>query len=426
MQFRAIFENGPIVSLLIGLAISAFPAQDASAQDEFFTSVKELPAPVAQGAREPSLSTMYDGRVLMSWTEPQGSGFAIKTAISDGSGWSAPQTTFEADDLFVNWADFPSAIALEDGTLVAHWLRANGDDDYFYDINIALSQDEGVTWSTPIIPHDDRSQRQHGFATLLPNDGGGFSVIWLDGQSYDTYASQDVADNAMQLRMRKFSADGTMGEDTLLDARTCTCCQTSAAFAGNNDLLVVYRDRSLGEIRDISIVRETPQGWSTPQSVNVDGWRIEGCPVNGPAIDTANGTSAVAWFTAANDIPKVKVAFSSDDGITFAKALEIDTSAPSGRVDVIQLTDGSALVTWVKQTAQGEAILICAVNPQEGCLRPEVVAISPSGRTVGFPRMTLGKEGAFIAWTEPTKPTATQPRGGTTIRTVLTRTKEMK
>lgn len=174
MQFRAKFKNGPTVSLLICAVVLAFSAQGAFAAEGLFTSVKELRSPVAQGGREPSLSTMYDGRVLMSWTEPKGSGFAVKAAISDGSGWSAPQTIVEADDLFVNWADFPSAIALEDGSLVAHWLRANGDDDYFYDINIAFSQDEGVTWSTPIIPHDDRSQRQHGFATLLPNDGGGF------------------------------------------------------------------------------------------------------------------------------------------------------------------------------------------------------------------------------------------------------------
>lgn len=413
-------------SALASLCVLWLGASDSNAENRVFSSIKELSPPVTKGAREPSLSTMNDGRVLMSWTEPQGDSFVVKVAISDGTEWSRPQTVVERNDLFVNWADFPSAIALEDGTLVVHWLRANGDDDYFYDINIAFSQDEGVTWSTPIIPHDDRSQRQHGFATLLPNEGGGFSVIWLDGQSYDTYASQDVADNAMQLRMRKFSADSSMGEDLLLDARTCTCCQTSAAVTGDNELLVVYRDRSLEEIRDISIVRETSQGWSTPQPVSVDGWNIEGCPVNGPAIDTVDGNAAVAWFTAANDFPKVKVAFSSDDGITFAKALEIDTSAPSGRVDVIQLKDGSVLVTWVKQTVQGEAILICSVKPQEGCVRPEIVAISPSGRTVGFPRMTLGKGGVFIAWTEPTNPSATQPRGGTTIRTVLARMEELK
>ena len=150
---------------LASLCVLWLGASDSSAENRAFSSIKELSPPVTKGAREPSLSTMNDGRVLMSWTEPQGNSFAVKVAISDGTEWSRPQTVVERNDLFVNWADFPSAIALEDGSLVAHWLRANGDDDYFYDINIAFSQDEGVTWSTPIIPHDDRSQRQHGFAT---------------------------------------------------------------------------------------------------------------------------------------------------------------------------------------------------------------------------------------------------------------------
>ena len=75
---------------------------------------------------------MTDGRVLMSWTEPQGNSFAVKVAISDGSGWSTPQTVVSRDDLFVNWADFPSAIALSDGILVAHWLQINGDASYQY------------------------------------------------------------------------------------------------------------------------------------------------------------------------------------------------------------------------------------------------------------------------------------------------------
>ena len=70
----------------------------------------------------------------------------------------------------------------------------------------------------------------------------------------------------------------------------------------------------------------------------MDGWQIEGCPVNGPAIDTDGGRAVVAWFTAANNTPKVKVAFSGDDGVTFGKAFEIDKGTPSGRVDVIQQT----------------------------------------------------------------------------------------
>ncbi len=410
----------PIAALLFAGAQLAF------AEEGFFSSIVELSAPVADGAREPSLSTMTDGRVLMSWAEPQGNGFAVKVAISDGSGWSNPRTVVERTDLFVNWADFPSAIALEDGTLVAHWLQINGDASYQYDVKIARSDDEGKTWSKPFIPHDDRSQREHGFVTLLPTQSDEFMSIWLDGRSYDAYASQETEDNAMQLRARSIIGNGDMSKDEMIDARTCTCCQTSAVVTDSGAVLTVYRDRSIDEIRDISIVRHTRLGWSAPTTVSTDGWHIEGCPVNGPAIDANDGQTVVAWFTAANDVPKVKVAFSSDDGVSFGKALEIDNGAPSGRVDVIQQAEGSALVTWVEQTTRGEAILICSVDPKIGCEKPRVVAVSPVGRTVGFPRMTLGQQGVFIAWTEPSQKATSHPEGGTTIRTILARIGEAK
>jgi hypothetical protein len=420
------FATNLLTCVLIGIAVLVAKAPIAIADSTPFNLVNELTSPVVDGAREPSLSTMADGRVLMSWTEPQGDSFAVKVAISDGSGWSKPQTVVARDDFFVNWADFPSAIVLSDGTLVAHWLQINGDAAYQYDVKIALSHDEGKTWSKSFIPHDDRSQREHGFVTLLPTQNDAFMAIWLDGRSYDTYASQEVEANAMQLRARSITSDGEMGKDTLLDMRTCTCCQTSAVVTDGEDVLAVYRDRSSKEIRDISIVRHTQHGWSAPNVVNVDGWQIEGCPVNGPAIDADSGQVVVAWFTAANDIPKVKVAFSGDDGVTFGNAIEIDNGAPSGRVDVIQQTNGSALVTWVEYAEQGEVILICAVDPNTGCKRPNVLAVSPAGRTVGFPRMALGEPGVFVAWTEPSRKAATHPEGGTTIRTVLVKIGKLK
>lgn len=381
--------------------------------------ITDLPLSVADGAREPSLSAMGDGRVLMSWTEPAGTGFAVKTAIADGTRWSNPQTVIEADDLFVNWADFPSAIALSDGTLAAHWLQINGEASYQYDVKIALSDDDGKTWDEPFILHDDRTQREHGFVTLLPDQNSDFTAIWLDGRSYDTYGSQDDIENAMQLRARSISSIGVMGTEAVLDARTCTCCQTSAVLTNQGSILAVYRDRSLDEIRDISIVRKVGEEWSAPSTVGIDGWHIEGCPVNGPAIDAAGDSAVVAWFTAADDVPKVKVAFSNDDGQIFDAPMQIDNGAASGRVDVLQTDDGTAFVTWVEQTAQGETVFICSVVPQVGCEKPSIVAVSPRGRTVGFPRMALGDAGVFLAWTEPSRQPRTHPEGGTTLRTVI-------
>jgi hypothetical protein len=96
--------------VIVLLACLAVIETNALADDVLITSIVELTTPVANVASEPSLSTMTDRRVLMSWTEPQGKGFAVKATISDKAGWSKPQTVVEPNYLFVNWAGFPSAI----------------------------------------------------------------------------------------------------------------------------------------------------------------------------------------------------------------------------------------------------------------------------------------------------------------------------
>lgn len=407
---------------LVGAVALAVSVTAAVAQEPLFASLVELDPPVAVGAREPSLSTRPDGRVLMSWTEPSAGGFAFRVASGDATGWSEPATVTEGQDLFVNWADFPSAVALADGTLAAQWLRMNGDSTYAYDVEIALSRDDGRSWGTTLVPHRDGTERQHGFVSLLPVAPDRLLAAWLDGREYDatdSFASGDEATDVMQLRSTFIGTDGTMADETLLDARTCTCCQTSVTMTGNGTVLLAYRDRTEDEIRDISVLRMVDSVWSQPVTVSVDGWRIAGCPVNGPAIDAAGQRVAVAWFTAADDVPQVKVAFSDDGGERFGDAIWIDQGAPSGRVDVLALDDGSALVSWIEMSAMGEALYVCRAVPDDGCGRPKVLAISQSGRTIGFPRMALGAGGVYIAWTEPSAERSGMPDDDVRLRIVL-------
>jgi hypothetical protein len=379
------------------------------------TKLVDLPPPVSDGAREPNLSRLPDGRILLSWTEPDGADFAVKTSILDGNVWSAPQTVVQADDLFVNWADFPSVAAFADGTWAAHWLQYNGTSSYQYDVKVTLSPDEGMTWGTPFTLHDDRSQTEHGFVSFQPFKQE-MMAVWLDAGSYDNQATDEDLGNAMQLRARTLSSKGALGPDMLLDARTCTCCQTSAAATEDGDILSVYRDRSPTEIRDIALVRLKDGDWSQPTPVANDGWEINGCPVNGPAIDAQGSSVAVAWFTAADDQPAVNVAFSNDGGLGFEVPLQVDLGEPQGRVDILMRDAGSAIVSWVEYTQEGEAILICEVTPTQGCLTPLTVATSNSGPSIGFPRIALGKEGVFLAWTAPKDAIRQHPQGGTTIK----------
>ena len=398
--------------LILAAFFSSFTATHAGETGLF--RLTDRAAPVGIGAREPSLATLPDGRIILSWTEEKGAESEVRMGILDGSEWSDARTIHKSSKIYINWADFPSVAVLADGGLAAQWLKLNGEGDYQYDVNIAFSKDEGRSWTEPLVPHDDRSQREHGFVSLVPDQIGGLTALWLDGREYDSQTEGENFENAMQLRARQINSDGTMKPESLLDARACTCCQTSAARTASGDIVVVYRDRTADEIRDISIVRSTGGDWTQPLTVHDDGWEIAGCPVNGPAVDTMDDKVSVIWFTAAENKPEVHIAFSDDGGAQFDEPLRIDLGTTAGRVDVLQMPDGSALALWVEYVGGGEAIVMCHISRSTGCAAPQALHINRGGGSIGFPRMARGDAGTFVAWTQPTG----GGDGDTTIRMV--------
>ena len=388
------------IALLLG-TVTSVAAGDLHRYEEF-------PLPVGQDAREPSLHTDPDGRLLMSWTEANKSSFAVKIAVLENGTWSEPRTVVTSPELFVNWADSPSVAAFGDGTLIAHWLQKSGHSSYAYDVKIVLSRDDGVTWSPPVVPHGDGTKTQHGFVTLVPF-AGEVVAVWLDGRAYDGALMEAGAiEGQMQLRSAVIKPDGTLTSDVAIDFTTCSCCQTSAAVAGDA-LLVAYRDRSNEEIRDISVTAFRDGRWLAPVQVNHDNWEISGCPVNGPAIDAISDQVVVAWFTGADDVPAVKVVFSGDAGASFSEALRIDNGEPIGRVDALLLYDGTALISWVEWQGTDEVLLVCHVTP-DGCGSTNQLTVNSERNSINFPQMASTPEGFYVAWTQPL------PNGHDTIR----------
>ncbi len=72
----------------------------------------------------------------------------------------------------------------------------------------------------------------------------------------------------------------------------------------------------------------------------------------------------MAWFTAAKEVPRVKVAFSDDAGATFGSPIQVDEGSPVGRVDVLIMSDGSALVSWLERTSKGGSIKVRRIRPE--------------------------------------------------------------
>lgn len=403
-----------------GIALAALlassgclPGPDAPGSDgPALGPVVELPSPAAPGSGEPHLAAAPPGSspggVVLSWLEPDGAGsHALRMAFHDGAGgWTAARTIARSDRFFVNWADFPSVVPVDDGTLAAHWLVRGGEGPYDYGIRIARSTDGGRSWSEPVIPHRDGTPQEHGFVTLLPEPDGGFTATWLDGRRY-AYAGEpdrEGIEKEMTLRHARLSPGGEPGPERLLDGRVCDCCQTDGARTPGG-IVIVYRDRSPEEVRDIVAIRRTRAGWSDPVPVHRDGWEIAACPVNGPAIAAAGRAIAVAWFTAAGDTPRVRLAFSGDGARSFGAPVQVDDGDPAGRVDVALLDGETAVVSWLERTGGGGAEVRARVVSAGGHAGPAtVVGRSRGSRASGFPRMVARGNDLYFAWTEPDGP----------------------
>ncbi|MGQ0539131.1 MAG: sialidase family protein [Gemmatimonadaceae bacterium] len=362
--------------------------------------IATLAPPAGVRSAEPNLAVGPDGRVWLSWLEPLGdTATALRLSAYDGAVWSAPTTVVARSDLFVNWADFPSVFATANGRLIAHWLQRSDTARYAYDVRVSQSADGGATWSTSLVVHRDGTRTEHGFVTLFAAAAGdSVAAVWLDGRRF----AGENADDQMQLATTTIAGDGSLGIETLLDERICDCCQTDAALTARG-AVVVYRDRSPEEIRDIYLVRrDDAAGWGAAIRVHADGWRIPGCPVNGPAVAARGDTVAVAWFTAANDTGRVRVAYSQDAGETFNAPQRIDDGNPIGRVDVQLIGGGRGVVTWLERLDSARAaIRVRVVSPNGSARHARTIVETPAARSSGFPRTVQRGNELIFAWTAP-------------------------
>jgi hypothetical protein len=210
----------------------------------------------------------------------------------------------------------------------------------------------------------------------------------------------------MTLRTAVLRPDGSLVREALLDDRVCDCCTTASART-NEGPVVVYRDRSESEIRDIGIVRGTPSGWSVPGIVHEDGWKITGCPVNGPAVIAQEQTVIVAWFTlGAEEEARVHLARSGNGGRNFDEPLTFDRGEALGRVDLAWRGPeprSEVLLSWMARDGDGAQLRLARLDGEGVLLERRSVLRLPGSRGNGFPRvLTLDDGDAVFTWTEGT------------------------
>lgn len=405
--------------LLLPLALAAChrdgaqaPAASAALDPARPYAVHDWPLPASIGSAQPDLATTPDGRILLSWISSiAGRRNALQfVAMGDNGRWQSDARTIAVgNSLMANWANVPHIAQTADGALWVQYMQKHGE-GHAGDVALSRSVDGGFNWSTPIAVNDDGVEAEHGFAAMWPASRDSIGIAWLDGRDNAEEGMHD--DEAMHhgdmhhagrtaLRAAVFDMNLQRSGESVVDAKTCDCCQTEIA-ATSGGALLVYRDRSDKEVRDIMVARHDGKTWGKPVPVHADGWVMPGCPVNGPSI-AANGTEVVVgWYTEAGGKPTVQLARSSDAGDSFAAPVVLEQGeGVQGRV-AVALDAQQAWALWIREDASGQSLWLSRRTPDlaKELQRIEVSKLQGRGKGTGFPQIALRNGDAYIAWTD--------------------------
>ena len=378
--------------------------------------VQPLPSPASPASQGSNLTAGPDGTLYLTWSEPGQSpttpsstalaerALRIATLPPGATRWSAPRTIVSTPHLMENWADFASLCIGTDGAWTAQWFQREPDADaHGYAGWFARSVDQGESWSQP-------APLGHEFISLAPLSGGRTLVVWLESLHIPR-EQRKPGMPTMRLLSRVLSPAGTSLGDWVVDPDVCNCCQTTLVPLAHDRAWVAYRGHTRDEIRDHSFAHFDGTSWSSPRLLHADDWKIAACPVNGPAAAAEGDTLTVAWFTAAQSLPRVQARVSLDGGHTWGAVLPLDLGRPMGRLDLVMLPDKSAVVVWMEiATAENAAgIYARRIFPDGTVSAPRLVTSSSQARTSGFPRTAVRGNGRIVmSWTQAAEPMQVQ------------------
>ena len=365
---------------------------------------EQLPLAMANPAQGyAGMSRLFASDVLlyMSWVEQQDSLAVLKYASFNGALWSDTNTIASGTDWFVNWADFPS-IAVNNENVFVHYLEKSAPDTYAYNINYKVFSKAKGQWSDTQKLHTDTTKSEHGFVSVMPYGAQGFMASWLDGRN-----TVNVPDSLRQMTLRAaiINPNGSLEQDWELDQRVCDCCATAIANTPEGPM-VVYRDRSATEIRDINWVTFNDSTWTAPKAMHNDNWEINGCPVNGPAVASSEFVTATAWFTMANEQPLVKLSIANANLKTQEGPIVVDSSNVMGRVNVAVDNAGNAYVIWMSDQGAVAFINLKIYDPLGTVLHSMTLAETSIERASGFPQLALFKNKLYVSYTDANKETS--------------------
>lgn len=283
--------------------------------------------------------------------------------------------------------------------LITVTWNAKGD---FTTIKSARSRNGGKTFIADKPLHGAGVIGDRGWQASALDARGTLHTIWLDHrQMAAAKAAGDHSEHtgehdgvAMAQRSALYYAADGVTERELFKG-VCYCCKTAMAIGPNNEIYAAWRHVFAGNMRDMAFTASHDGGTTFMPlvRVNQDGWSIQGCPDDGPAMAVdGKGVVHLIWPTVKNE-QGVLLYSTSVDGRSFAPPTQLPTlggpkpSHPQIAID----TRGRVFVAWDESRAGVRTAAVAQLGHPN--------APYTLGPTSSYPVLAATDSGVIAAWT---------------------------
>ncbi len=220
----------------------------------------------------------------------------------------------------------------------------------------------------------------------------------------DAAATNGVA-RAQRSQLFVSALDGSVAPKGIARG-VCYCCKTALTTGPDGTVYAAWRHVYDGNRRDIAFTMSSDGGRSfvEPVRVSEDGWQIDGCPENGPALGVDAGKRIhVVWPTLVRRSSGETLGLfyaSSVDGRRFTPRTPLPTSGAAYHPQLAVTPDGGLIAAWDEVEAGQRRVKAVRARPDDGGaarFTPLALGGAASG---AYPALATTRSHAVLAWAQ--------------------------
>jgi hypothetical protein len=199
------------------------------------------------------------------------------------------------------------ALHLPPGASRPEVLAAWNAKDQGTEIKVARSRDFGRTFGAAVALQASGVPGDRGWHALALDDQGVAHVLWLDHRGlaeargeHQHKGEHDGVAMAQRSGLRYATYGAGPSAERELTPGVCYCCKTAMVALPGGRVVSAWRHVYPGNLRDIAFTESRDRGatFAPIARVSEDGWAINGCPDDGPALAAgAGGRVHIVWPT---------------------------------------------------------------------------------------------------------------------------------